>query len=98
MAAEVRAERLAKALDGPPRFGQDCMMTNEEFRARLRERADLAPSLVGLHVTVATQRAADLGFKTPEVPAGSDVAIPASLDPNRIWLIVNEDKLVVETA
>lgn len=72
-------------------------MRSDELRARLRERADFAPSLVGLHLVVATQRAAELGFKTPGIPSGSDVAIPAVLDPNRIWLIIDEDKLVVET-
>lgn len=70
-------------------------MTNEEITARLQEKAEFAPTLVGLELSVARQRADARGFTTPDIVEGSGVAVPLSLDPNRIWLIVNEDQTVV---
>ena len=71
------------------------MLTPEEFQARLREGAAFAPSLIGLDLDVAAERARERGFETHEIPEGGDVAIPLSLAANRIWLIVDARNHVV---
>jgi hypothetical protein len=51
----------------------------EEFEARLREVAALAPTLVGLGLDVAVERARERGSRGGDLPDSGEVAIPVSL-------------------
>ena len=70
----------------------------EEFRARLAEGAEFAPSLLGLDRDTAVQRVRSHGFRPEVIPPTPGLALTAELASGRIRLFLDEDDMVARAS